>query len=75
MAAAASFRPTSCLRGPVRRDLLERLAADEVPGLVELDDATEARLERGGVAVELVAVERHARLEPQGVARAEAARA
>ena len=42
---------------------------------VELDEAAEAGLERGRVAVELVAVERHAGLEAQRVAGAQAARA
>ena len=69
------LQPDQLLAGPSRSDLLERRAAHEVDVLVELDDAAEARLERIGVAVELIAVERHARLEPQRVARAEAARA
>ena len=55
-------------------DLLERGAADEVAGLAELDDPSEAGLVRVGVEVELVAVQRHARLEPERVARAEADR-
>src|SRR5213078_3878793 len=50
---------------------LESGAADEVIGLVELDDATQPRLERVGVRVQLVAVEGHARFQPEGVSSAE----
>ena len=56
----------------VADDALERRTADEVAGLGELHDAGEARLERVGRAVELVAVQRHAGLEPERVAGPEA---
>ena len=49
----------------------QRVAADEV-GAVQLHDPAEARLERRGLVVEVVAVERQPRLEAQRVARAQA---
>jgi nucleotide-binding universal stress UspA family protein len=56
--------------GRRRRPLaLQRLRPEEAPAL-ELDEALEAGLERGGAVVELVAVERQRRLEAQRVARA-----
>ena len=58
-------------RRAVAGDLLERAAADEVARLGELDDAPQPGLVGVGVEVELVAVERHAGLEPERVARAE----
>src|SRR3990170_8596648 len=51
----------------------ERGAADELPPL-HLHDATKVGLVRVDRSVELVAVQRHARLEPQRIATAEAAR-
>ena len=54
-------------------DRLERGAPDEV-ALLELHDPPEVDLERVRVAVELVAVQRHAGLEAQRVARSEPAR-
>ena len=66
-------KPTSCRAWPVRGALLDRLVADEA-ALVALDEAVEPGLERRGLVVELVAVERERGLEPQRVARAEPAR-
>ena len=59
-------------RGAVPGDALERRPPDEVARLVELDDAAEAGLERVRASIELVAVQGHAGLEAQRVARAEA---
>ncbi len=61
--------PARHARGLLRR---ERLAAEEV-ALVHLHDPAEVRLERGDGVVDVVAVERHLRLETQRVPRAEAA--
>ena len=58
-------------RQPALLALEQRLAPTNV-ALVELHDPAEARLERVGRLVDVVAVEAEARLEPQRVARAEA---
>src|SRR5688500_2281725 len=58
--------------GTGRLDRLQRGAADEI-ALLELHDAAHVRLERIRVTPELVAVQRHPRLEAQGVTRAEPA--
>jgi hypothetical protein len=51
----------------------DRLGADEAAGLA-LDEAAEARRERGRVVVELVAVQRQRGFEPQRVPAAEPGR-
>ena len=66
-------KPTSLRARPFCLLAREHVAADEV-ALVELHDPAEVGLERGGGVVDVVAVERHLRLEAQRVARAEAAR-
>ena len=55
------------------RNARQRVPPDEVARLVQLDDATEAGVERVGLPVELVAVQGHAGLEAQGVPGAQAA--
>src|SRR5688572_30580952 len=62
------------LAGDTLRSLpLERFPPEEV-ALLHLHDPAEVRLPRGDGLVDVVAVEGHARLEPQRVPRAEAAR-
>ena len=69
----SASKPTSFRARPCCLLAHERVAPDEV-ALVELHDPAEARLERRRRLVDVVAVEREARLEPERVARAEAAR-
>ena len=71
--ARPSRSPTSFRVTPSRANALDRRAADEV-ALGRLDDPAEARLERTGGLVDVVAVERELHLEPERVARAEADR-
>src|SRR5207253_1745914 len=73
-AAAAHDEPDQLLRRTVPGDLLERRPAYEIGRLVELHDSPQPSLERIGLGVELIAVERHPRFEPEGVARSQAAR-
>src|SRR5690606_20034273 len=47
---------------------LERRATEEISLLAELDHPRQTRLERRRLAVDLVAIKRHAGLEPQRVA-------
>ena len=69
-------RPTSCRGSGAAAARLQGGPADEV-GLagvpVEVHEAAQASLQGRGLAVQLVAVQRHARLEAQRVARAQAA--
>ncbi len=67
--AVADHEPDELAGDPVAGGLLQRGPAHEVAGLGQLDDAAETRLERVGRPVELVAVEGHAGLEPERVAR------
>src|SRR5436309_9707383 len=53
---------------------LQGAEPNEVPALLELHDPAEARLEGGDRVVDVAAVQRVARLEPQRVAGAQAAR-
>ena len=55
---------------PARRGLGrrgQRVPADEIPGLVELHHPAQARVERRDGRAEFVAIQRHARLQPEGV--------
>src|SRR5205085_4606823 len=71
---AGDFQSDELALQAFRLLLLQRLAADEPAGLVELHDPAEARLERRVLLVHVVAVQAKRDLEPQRVARAEAAR-
>ena len=70
-AAAPNGQADQLLARALGLGLLERGPADEVALLAELDHSTEARLERGRVGAQLVAVERHPGLQAQRVAGAE----
>src|SRR4029079_19193961 len=72
-APAGDDHADELLRGTLLRRSGERLAPDEVARLVELDPPAEPCLERIRLAIQLVAVERHARLEAERVARPEPA--
>jgi hypothetical protein len=69
-AAAGHLEADHLARGARGLAREQRLAADEV-ALLELDRPAEPGLERVGGLVDLVAVEREARLEPERVAGAE----
>ena len=71
MPRPSTTSPTSRCAGAVAATFSSASRPTKSPGLVELDDPPEPGVVRVRVAVELVAVERHPRLEPQGVARAE----
>src|SRR3954451_19323968 len=68
-----SFRstPSRATRSRAARPTESSGSSDEVVGLVELHDPAEPGLVRVRRRVELVAVERHAGLETEGVAGAE----
>jgi hypothetical protein len=63
------LQPDEPLLRTVLRDPRQRLAPHEVARLLQLHDAPEAGVEGVGVAIELVAVERHPGLEAERVAR------
>src|SRR5579883_40610 len=73
-AAAAHLEADELARNAGLLLLHEGVAAEEI-AFVELDDPIEAGFERRDGRVDLVAVERHFGFEPEGVARAETARA
>jgi hypothetical protein len=73
-APAGNDEPDQAPGDAVAGHPLEGHPADEVAALLELDDPAEAGVERIRLPIELVAVERHARLQAQGVARTEPAR-
>ena len=73
-AAALDREADEAAAGAVPGHALQRCAAHEIAGLVELDDPALAGLEGIRGPVELVAVERHAGLEAERVARPQAHR-
>ena len=72
--AALHDQPDETPGRSIRRDLLERRATDEVVRFGELDDASEPGFVGVRLEVQLVAVERHPGLQPEGVASAESDR-
>ncbi len=69
--AAADDEADEATARPLGGDPLEGRPADEVAGLVELDHPAETGVVRADGRIEVVAVERHPRLEPERVARAQ----